>query len=78
MEDKVIKFGLSQVANPTPMALKYVFRVVSFCSGLWALLAPSFTHIDPQTLADINKWLLVGNTTIHYAIKFFGLDYKDN
>ena len=73
---KVVKFGVAQIKNPTPLFLKYIFRAVSFFSGLWALLAPAMTHITPETLADINKWLLIGNTIIHYAIKFFGWDWQ--
>lgn len=75
--NKVIKFGINQLNKPTPMILKYIFRTVSFLSGLWALLSGQFTHLTPEMTAEIFKWLLIANTAMHYAIKFFGWNYTD-
>ena len=76
MTEKVVKVGFGQLNNPTPMAFKYAFRTLTFFAGLWALVAPSLTHMTEDTMAEVNKWLLVGVAAMHYAIKFFGWDYK--
>lgn len=77
MENKVVKFGADQIKNPTPVALKYVFRAYTFLVGLWAIVAPSFDWIPPSLVDDINKYLLIGVPVMHYSIKFFGWDYSD-
>lgn len=77
-QGKVVQVGIAQLGNPTPIAIKYVFRIYTFLSGLWAILAPSLTDIPESTMAEINKWLLIGVPIMHYAIKFFGWDYKTN
>jgi hypothetical protein len=75
---KVVKVGVDQLNNPTPIWIKYIFRTYTFLAGLWAIISPSITNIDEHTLAEINKWLLAGVPVIHYTIKFFGWDYKAN
>lgn len=75
---KTVQVGIAQLNNPTPTAIKYVFRTYTFLSGLWAILAPSITNIDEHTMGEINKWLLIGVPIMHYAIKFWGWDYKTN
>lgn len=78
MADKVVKFGVSQITNPTPKALKYIFRAYTFLVGVWAILAPNFDWVPPSTMDEINKWLLIGVPIIHYTIKFFGLDFEQD
>jgi len=73
----VVKFGVGQIENPTPKAFKYIFRIYSFLAGAWALFAPQFVHLNPDILGEINRWLLVSGTFLHYAIKFFGWDIKE-
>lgn len=76
-QGKVVKIGIGQITNPTPLWAKYIFRAYTFLAGLWAILAPNITTIDEHTMAEINKWILIGVPVIHYAIKFFGWDYSD-
>lgn len=76
-QGKQVVFGLGQIGNPTPMMAKHLFRAYSFLAGLWALLAPQFTHITPETMGEINRYLLIGATVMHFSIKFFGWDYKE-
>lgn len=75
---KTVTIGVDQLNNPTPLWIKYIFRTYTFIAGLWAIISPSITNIDAETLSEINKWLLVGVPIIHYSIKFFGWDYKHN
>jgi hypothetical protein len=74
--EKTTKFGLGQLANPTPQAAKVIFRIILYLSALWAVIAPSITELSPHTLAVINKYLLLGVAAVNVTIKFFGLDYK--
>lgn len=76
-QGKVVKVGIGQIDNPTPMAAKWIFRLFTFFSGLWAILAPSITEIDHDIIAKVDRYLLIGVAVMHYAIKFFGWDYKD-
>lgn len=75
--EKKIKFGVSQVSNTTPLVFKYIFRIYTFLSGLWAILSPNFSGINEHIVSEINKWLLIGVPIMHYLIKFFGWDYSD-
>lgn len=78
MAEQVVKVGLNQVSNPTPLFLKYIFRIYTFLAGLWAIFAPMLTQIPEDQMAEINKWVLIGVPIIHYTIKFFGLDYRQD
>lgn len=75
-EEKVVKVGLGQLSNPTPLALKYVFRTASFLVGLWAIVQHMEMGIPEDVIPKINEWCVLVLPIIHYAIKFFGLDYK--
>lgn len=74
--EPVIKAGLGQIKNPTPKFLKYIFRTYTFLAGLWAIFSPAITHLPAETIAEVNKWVLIGVPVIHFTIKFFGLDYE--
>lgn len=71
-EDKKVTIGIPSLSKPTPPILRNVIRFVMFLSGLWALLQPQFADLPEHAIAAINKWLLVGNTTVYFASKFFG------
>lgn len=75
---KVITIGLGQINNPTPQFMKYIMRGAQFLSGVWALLPQDlFTNLSDAQYSHINKWIIVGNTVLLFAIKFFGWDYKN-
>lgn len=73
---KQVVFGMDAIAKPTPLWMKYIFRGFAFLSGVWVLLPQNLKHLPPETLASINEWIIVSNTVMLYAIKFFGWDYK--
>lgn len=73
---KQVVFGMSAVAKPTPLWMKYIFRGFAFLSGVWALLPQDLLNIDANAMADISRWIIVSNTIMLFAIKFFGWDYK--
>lgn len=73
---KTLTFDTQGLSQPTPNVVKWVFTAVLFCSGLWALLASEFSFLPEHSQFIINKWLLVGNTVMRFAIKFFRWDYK--
>lgn len=77
-EGKVLKFGVAQLNNETPAFMKYIFRTIAFISGVWALLPQDLLCLDDHHYARANKWILLANTLLLFAIKFFGWDEKNN
>lgn len=77
-QGKVIKVGVAQLNNPTPQVFKYILRTVLYISSLWAFLAPTLTNISPDTLSEINMWLLRANGLLSVTIKFFGWSDPEN
>lgn len=77
-QGKVVRVGLAQVNNPTPLVAKYIFRAIAFLSGIWALLPQDLLNVHDDMYGQINRWIIVGNTVILFAIKFFGWDYKQD
>jgi hypothetical protein len=75
-QGKSVQFGLDQISNPTPSAAKYVFRTILYLSAIWAVIMPTVTELHPDTIAAINKYMLLGNAVINVTIKFFGWDYQ--
>lgn len=75
---KSIVFGTQSINKPTPLIFKHIFRAIAFLSGVWAILPQDLTNISDHLYADINKWIIVGNTVILFAIKFFSWDYKQD
>lgn len=73
---KVVTFGVDSISKPTPLFMKYTFRAFMFLSGVWALLPQDLLHLTDTQLATTNRWLIVGNTVMLFAIKFFSWDYK--
>lgn len=67
--------GAKGLKNPTPMALRWLFRIILYLSGVWALFIAPNVDVPDNIQAEINKWLLVGNGIINHAIKYFGWDF---
>ena len=74
-QGKTVQFGVDQLGNPTPTKAKVVFRIVLYISALWAVISPSITELPADTLATINKYVLLGNALVNATIQFFGWDY---
>lgn len=75
-QGKTVQFGLSQFANPTPTLAKQIFRTILYLSAIWAVIMPMVTELHPDTIATINKYMLLGNAVVNVTIKFFGWDYQ--
>lgn len=73
---KTVQFTLDALDKPTPLFMKYIFRAIAFLSGVWAILPQDLLNIDVITMGQVNRWIIVGNTVILFAIKFFKWDYK--
>lgn len=73
---EVVKFGLDQVNNPTPIGLKWALRIFQFLTGVWGLLPQDMLPLSEDDYMRACKWLLVANAVMLFGIKFFGLDYK--
>lgn len=74
----VVKFGIGQLLNPTPMWAKYIMRAVAFISGVWAILPQDLIHLTDAQYGQANRWIIVVNAVLLFAIKFFGWDAPSN
>lgn len=77
-QGKTVQFGVKQLLNPTPMLAKYILRAVAFISGVWALLPQDLIGLSDDVYGQVNRWIIVANAIILFAIKFFGWDYKQD
>ena len=67
------KFGINQIDNPTPPWMKTTFRLFSFFSGLAAVILTVLPQVPEHAKYVILTATGIGNTVIHFTIKFFGL-----
>ena len=67
------KFGINQIDNPTPEWMKTTFRLFSFFSGLTAVIMLGLPHVPEHVKYVVLTATGIGNTVIHFTIKFFGL-----
>lgn len=74
---KTVKFGLGQITNPTPKWAKAIFRIISFATGLWAIAQQMDLGLSQELVSKINSYCVGIVPAVHFAIKFFGWDYKD-
>lgn len=73
----VLRIGTDQLNNPTPIWMKNIVRVFQFLSGIWALLPQDLlTNFSDHQYSIINRWIIVCNAILFFAIKFFGWDVK--
>lgn len=70
--------GLKQITNPTPMFLKTPMRILQFLSGLWVVIQPQLVDLPIELTDRINRYIILGNTVVFFAVKFFGWDYKQD
>ena len=73
-QGKVVKFGLGQLNNDTPLFIKYIMRGFAFLSGIWAILPQDLAALTDHQYGQANRWILFTNAVLLFAIKFFGWD----
>lgn len=73
--DMVVKFGIKQLSNPTPVIAKTIFRTVSFLVGIWALVQHLNLGLSKDVVHNINEWAIAIVPIMHFTIKFWGWDY---
>lgn len=71
--NKTVTVGIPSLQKPTPNGLRIAFRTLLWLSAAWAMISPVATEIPPDTLAIINKYLLLLNGLVNMSIKFFGV-----
>lgn len=76
MAQKTISIGIPSLSKPTPMGLRYVMRGLLWLSAAWAMTSPVITEISPESLAIVNKYLLLLNGLVNMSIKFFGVNIE--
>lgn len=77
-DGKVVKFGVKQVHNDTPVFVKWIFRAILYSSGLYALVIQPTLKLPVETQLLIDTWIIVGNNFIHFTTRFFGWDHPEN
>lgn len=75
---KVVRFGTKQVNNDTPVFVKWIFRIILYSSGLYAVVIQPTLHIPVETQLLINTYIILGNNFVHFTTRFFGWDHPDN
>lgn len=73
MAETKTTFGVPSLSKPTPNGLRLAFRLILWLSAAWAMVSGSITEIPAETLAIINKYLLLLNGVTNMSIKFFGV-----
>lgn len=69
---KEIKFGLSGLSGATPKQVKQAYRILMLLSTIWvATVQPNF-HFSDHVVAEVNKWIVVGNSLFYTVCQFFG------
>lgn len=75
-EEKVLKFGVGSITEPTPKFMKTIFRAVSLIVGIWALIQHMDLGLTDETIDKANEWAVAIVPVIHFVIKFFRWDYS--
>lgn len=69
---KKLVVGAQALNQETPKAMKTVMRLLAFLSGVWAILPQDLINLTDEHYGMVNKWIIVANTVVLFAIKFFG------
>lgn len=73
---KQVTFGAQGFKAETPKGVKQVYRLLMLLSTLWVMtIQPQFDFSD-HVVAEVNKWLVVGNGLFYTICQFFG--WSDN
>lgn len=73
-----IKFGVSQLNNPSPIWMSKIANGIIFLTLAWGLISMGLTSIPPDLKSSINEWVLVSSGIIKLASKFFGFSLPNN
>lgn len=68
-----MKFGLSQVLNPTPDQVKKAFNLFFALTSITALALQCFPQIPQHVNNVVNQWVVSLNTFAFGVSKMFGI-----
>ncbi len=71
-EGATLKFGVSQLNNPSPLWMAKTANAIIFLTMVWGLVSMGITFIPVELKSQINEWVLVSVGVIKLASKFFG------
>jgi hypothetical protein len=67
-----VTFNANNLGSDTPKQVKWIYRAVMLASTLWVLTVQPNINLPEHITAEINKWLIVGNSAIYQICQFFG------
>lgn len=76
-DGKVVKFGVKQLANDTPLWARYIFRTVLYLSAVYVMAVQPTLDLPTGIEAIINKYIVLLNAVVNVTIKFTGWDFKN-
>lgn len=74
MEESKTKFGIKYITSPSPIWVKWVFRIFFYFTSMTTLALSTFTNIPAETKLLITEWVTFANLAVHSASKMFGIE----
>ncbi|MBS1771530.1 MAG: hypothetical protein JST82_01630 [Bacteroidetes bacterium] len=71
-----LKFGLSQVNNPTPQWAKYTFRIIFLVLSVAVFMVSDYPGLQEATKLLMLKWFSGINMLVWGLSKLFGIEEK--
>lgn len=73
-----MKFGTSQISNPTPSKINLWVRVFTVAAGIFMLWLPTAAFIGPHSQAYMNSILGLFVALSNGLAPLFGIEVSDN
>lgn len=70
---EVTKFGVKQIANPTPQWATNVFRVALYLAAITTIVLGTISEIPDHVKVVVLKYSIEGVTLIHALTKLLGI-----
>jgi len=74
MKKPKTRFGFKYIDSPSPMWVKWVFRVFFYVTSMTTIALSTFTNIPNETKLLITEWVTFANLAVHSASKMFGIE----
>lgn len=72
-----IKFGIAQIANPTPQVAKNIFRIVLYAAVIVNIIILNVPTIPDALKVQILAYAGMATGLVHAISKLFGIDISD-
>lgn len=71
-----VKFGISQISNPTPLWVKYSFRIIFLFLSVAVFMVSDYPGLSEQVKLLMLKWFSGINMFTWGLSKLFGVEDK--